>query len=263
MATASQMSAFPGHVIGTGSPDKTTVTAIQQRLNEVGCGPIEVDGVFGAQTEEGVQLFQARSADTRGNPLSVDGRVGPMTWAALFATEPETSVQAGSALQQKTLEFATSQVGVREQPPGSNRGPEVDKYLRSVGIDPATGSFAWCAAFVYFCFQQASAALGVANPAIRDGGVLDCWRLAGIKGVHRIAASETANSPSLVKPGMVFVISTGGGHGHTGLVKQVHGDVLTTIEGNTNTGGSREGVGVFERTGRTIPQINLGFLDYV
>ncbi|HEX7288246.1 MAG TPA: peptidoglycan-binding protein [Candidatus Angelobacter sp.] len=263
MASTGQSPVFPGHVIGTGSPDKASVTAIQKRLNQVGCGPIDEDGVFGAQTEEAVQLFQTRFPDSRGNPLTADGRVGPMTWAALFATAPASSIQPGTNLQQKVLDFASTQLQVREQPPGSNRGPEVDEYLRSVGIDPATGSFAWCAAFVYFCFQQASTGLGVKNPAIKDAGVLDSWRLAGIKGVHRIAASEAADTPSLVKPGMVFVIDSGGGHGHMGLIKQVDGDVLTTIEGNTNLGGSREGIGVFERVGRRISHINLGYLDYV
>jgi hypothetical protein len=81
--------------------------------------------------------------------------------------------------------------------------------------------------------------------------------------VNRIAASEADNTPGLVKPGMVFVIDSGGGHGHMGLIKQVDGDVLTTIEGNTNNDGSRDGIGVFERNGRTISHINLGFLNYV
>ena len=61
---------------------------------------------------------------------------------------------------------------------------------------------------------------------------------------------------------MVFVLSTGGGHGHVGFIESVQGVVLTTIEGNTNDGGSREGVGVFRRNGRRINGINQGFVDY-
>jgi hypothetical protein len=61
---------------------------------------------------------------------------------------------------------------------------------------------------------------------------------------------------------MVFVLSTGGGHGHGGFIESVQGVVLTTIEGNTNDGGSREGVGVFRRNGRRINGINQGFVDY-
>jgi hypothetical protein len=61
---------------------------------------------------------------------------------------------------------------------------------------------------------------------------------------------------------MVFVLRTGGDTGHMGLIEKVQGSLLTTIEGNTNLNGSREGIGVFRRSGRTITSINLGFLDY-
>ncbi len=53
-----------------------------------------------------------------------------------------------------------------------------------------------------------------------------------------------------------------GGHGHTGLVSKVIGNNLETIEGNTNDDGSREGVGVFRRTGRSIANINRGFIGF-
>lgn len=253
---------FPGQVVAAGSKDKTSVLAIQQRLNQAGCGPIAADGVFGPETADAVELFQARSVDQHGVPLVVDGRVGPMTWAALFGAAP-VDERAGTALQAAVLDVASSQIGVMEEPPGSNRGPKVDEYLRSVKIDPAAGSFPWCAAFVYWCFQQAANKLAVANPAIRSGGVLDCWNKAGSSGVQRISSIEAQNEPALVKPGMVFVLSAGAGNGHTGLVERVDGVVLTTIEGNTNTGGSREGIGVFRRTGRRLAGINRGFIDYV
>ena len=60
----------------------------------------------------------------------------------------------------------------------------------------------------------------------------------------------------------MFVVDTGGGHGHMGLVAEVLGGKLITIEGNTNDGGSREGVGVFRRESRKIAEINKGFVDY-
>jgi hypothetical protein len=263
MSSTSQAPAFPGQVIDTANSPAALVRAIQHRLNQLGCGPVGEDGVFGAQTEEAVQLFQARSINHAGTPLNVDGRVGPMTWAALFSTELAPVTQAGTALQQQVLQEASSQVGVNEVPLGSNRGPQVDQYLRSVGLDPAAGSFPWCAAFVYFCFQQAAAQLTVANPAIKDAGVLDCWNKAGQAAIHRIAASEAAHSPALVNPGMVFVLKTGAATGHMGLIEKIEGELLTTIEGNTNLGGSREGIGVFRRVGRSIQSINLGYLDYV
>src|SRR5882724_6970423 len=131
-ATIPRMPAFPGHVISTGSPDKNAVRSIQHRLNQLGCGPIGEDGSFGTKTGDAVQLFQARSADQFGTPLTVDGRVGPATWAALFATEIPATTQSETPLQQAAVEVASEQVGTMEVPLGSNRGPQVDVYLRSV-----------------------------------------------------------------------------------------------------------------------------------
>src|SRR5437868_1398594 len=73
---------FPGRVVRAGSLDAASVLAIQRRLDAVGCGPIDKDGVFGPQTTAAVQLFQARFADAEGQPLRIDGNVGPITWAA-------------------------------------------------------------------------------------------------------------------------------------------------------------------------------------
>ena len=260
---------FPGKTISAGSRDSAAVLAIQRRLNAVGCGHVAVgghlkeDGNFGPETLEAVDLFQARSVDQFGTPLKVDGRIGPMTWAALFAIEIQPLVaSSSSSLLAQTLVKAGQEVGIREEPPGSNRGPRVDQYLQSVGIDPNQGSFAWCAAFVYFCFDEACIGLSLTNPVVKTAGVMEHWIEAGARGIHRLSADECRDEPALVQPGMIFIITTGGGHGHTGLVEEIRGMALTTIEGNTNEGGSREGIGVFRRSTRRISDMNRGFIDY-
>jgi hypothetical protein len=259
----SQPLPFPGRVIKAGATDRETVLTIQRRLNAVGCGPIEEDGAFDPQTEDAVKLFQARFPDTEGLPLEIDGQVGPITWAALFGKQSVSVVnQVSDQLLAKVLEVAASQVGVMEEPLGSNRGPQVDQYLRAVGLNPAAGSFPWCAAFVYFCSQQAAQELGRPNPMIKTAGVLEHWSEAGTRRIPRVLPREASETPTLVKPGQIFLLSTGGSHGHMGLIAQVEGGKLTTIEGNTNDGGSREGVGVFRRESRRIGKINLGFIDY-
>jgi hypothetical protein len=253
---------YPGRVVKKGDPDSEVVEAIQGALNACGCGPIAENGDFDARTEAAVKLFQARFPDVEGAPLTVDGKVGSITWPALFGQGANPAPDGPSApLLIHMLANAKSQIGVMEKPPGSNRGPEVDEYVRRVGLDPA-GQFAWCAAFVYFCFDQAALSLSRGNPVIRTGGVLDHWAKAGTRGVPRILASKAVQNPALVRPGQIFVIDTGGGAGHTGLVVGVTAGKLVTIEGNTNDGGSREGVGVFQRASRKIAQINKGFIDY-
>ena len=205
-------------------------------------------------------MLQVRFEDARGQPLTADGRVGPMTWAALFgaATVPPVTDPA-TPLAAAVLAVAGKEVGVMEDPLGSNAGPRVNQYLESVGDQ---GGLPWCAAFVYWCFQEAAAQLQIPNPATRTAGAIDVWDEAGKRGIRRVSAADAAECHGLVQPGMVFVIATGGGHGHVGLVEKIDGVVLTTIEGNTNNGGSREGIGVFRRTSRRIASINRGFVAY-
>ena len=256
---------FPGVTISAGSDNKDAITAIQERLNKVGCGPLTVDGIFGAETFNAVEHFQARSVDSSGVPLKIDGRVGPSTWAVLFGdrTVPTVSRRSiDSPLLKKVLAVAASQIGVMEKPPGSNRGPEVDDYVSTTGLDPR-GGFAWCACFVYWCFVQAASSVGVANPCVKTAGVLDHWaKAAAVPSARRILPAEASDQPSLIVPGTLFLLRTSATEGHMGIIEQVRGNQLVTIEGNTNDTGSRNGIGVFRRTTRTIGQINLGFVLY-
>jgi hypothetical protein len=167
-----------------------------------------------------------------------------------------------AVLVARAVDVARTQIGVREAPPGSNRGPEVDLYLRTVGLDPSGGCFPWCAAFVYWCFAHAAAALGARNPVVRTAGVLDHWNRAGQLGVRRLRQAPVLSRPALVRPGMVFIIRTRAGLGHTGIVEAADLGALATIEGNTNEGGSREGIGVFRRHTRSVADVNVGFIDY-
>jgi cell wall-associated NlpC family hydrolase len=253
---------YPGRIIKVGDTDASIVKKIEQRLNAVGCGPIAEDGVFDkAETERAVKLFQTRFTDTQGNPLKNNGQIGPLTWGAMFGASsvPSTS-HAPTSLTKEAITFATTQIGVLEHPLGSNRGPEVDKYLAAVGLGP--NNF-WCVAFTYFCYQQAANKLGVPNPHIKTAGVLNHWNKAKNKsGALRITKNDAVNNPGLITPGSLFIIDNGGGFGHTGIVTGIVSGLLETIEGNTNPGGSSNGIGVFKRNARKINSINKGFIEY-
>lgn len=254
---------YPGRIIMLGERDKEIVRAVQQRLNESGCGPLQGLGDFGPKTEQSVKLFQARFTDTDGHPLIVDGEVGSLTWARLFGTKTVAVTNVATTdLLTEAIKVARTQIDVMEQPPGSNRGPDVDKYVQTVGLDPK-GKHAWCAAFVYWCFEQAATKLGRTNPVVKTAGVLAHWNKAASQPkAARITHKNAINNPALVKPGHIFIMDFGGGAGHTGIVVQVSAGKLTTIEGNSNPGGSREGVGVFLREQRKIASINKGFIEY-
>lgn len=260
---------YPNHLIRRNSTDKASVSLIQERLRALGYTErnskgkdvrLTVDGDYGLNTQNAIELFQFRHSDNHGRSLVVDGTVGPSTWGALFglATVSVAPAPSNKTLLGKVVEVAAAEVGVMEEPAGSNRGPQVNAYLKSVGLG---GGYAWCAAFVFWCYKEASNQLQKANPAIKTAGVLDMWNRARAAGFHTVGASAAAADPSLLKPGMIFAFSTGGGYGHTGLVTDVSGLQIETIEGNTDPGGSRNGIGVFRRR-RSISSINCGFIDY-
>jgi hypothetical protein len=247
---------YPNRVIKAGETNKAIVKAVQQRLNEVGVGPVEVIGVYGPKTTNAVKLFQATHRDQNGNPLEIDGKLGSLSWTALFGTDTVTVTEdVTGTLLTETLKIAQREVGVMEDPPGSNRGLKVNEYLASVGLGP--GQF-WCAAFLYWCFQKACTNLGRKNPVLKTGHCMTHWRDTAGK---KILATDAVNKPSLIKPGHIFIINTGGSHGHTGLIEKIEGGFIHTIEGNSNPEGSSNGIGVF-RNIRKISKINRGFIEY-
>ena len=127
----------------------------------------------------------------------------------------------------KVLEVAKSQIGVRELT-GNNDGVAVEKYLKSVGLGKG---YAWCMSLVYWCCKESYPI----NPLVRTGGVLREWNETTLRKVTKPVV------------GSIFIMDFGQGKGHTGFVTGINGTKITTIEGNTNVGGSRDGIGVFAR----------------
>ena len=255
---------YPGYFLRNGARDDDNVKLVQGQLkNRFKIDAGSIDGDYGEVTENAVSLFQARSTNLAGDPLEIDGIVGRDTWIALFGyTKPAAPpvTPAKSSLVQAVIAVASAEVGVREKPLGSNRGPKVDQYIKVCGLNPAEGSFPWCMCFVYWCFQTASAQLGIDNSCPRSAGVHVAWNAARASAkIKTVSASDAKKNPGLVTAGMIFFLDTGGGKGHAGIVISADNGVLRTIEGNTNDGGSREGIGVFSRSSRKISSITLGF----
>lgn len=160
-----------------------------------------------------------------------------------------------------------SYIGVRERT-NRNDGDEVERFLSHVGL---TKGAPWCAAFVSYCFYRAGY---VSAP--RTG-----WSPSFFRENARVwEQKEKSTQPNTYTPkvGDLFGIwyAKFGRIAHVGFVDvpnvpsyHKNGEKaprnalyaplewITTVEGNTNDDGSREGVGVFckRRSLRTIKYI--------
>jgi hypothetical protein len=239
---------YPGKALRRGDDRADLVKLVQDRLVQFG-DAIAIDGDFGPATESAVRLFQTR----RG--LEADGIVGPVSWGALFRTAPATVLAPGSALSGAAVRIAKLQIGVTESG-GPNCGPEVEKYLASVGLPKGNP---WCVAFCYWVFNEAAHKLGEPNPLVRTGSVLDHWERAPAK--VKISPEAAFEDLRILPPGTLFLIDHGNRRGHMGILTAAEAAGLRAVEGNTNRGGGREGDGVYARS-RDYRIVNLGFLNY-
>lgn len=142
-----------------------------------------------------------------------------------------------SPLAARVLEIAAGQLGVREDPPGSNRGPEVDVYLRAVGLNPSAGHYPWCAAFVGWCIEEAANELHLPLLFRRSAS---CQRLTELNYQLDLPGPQS---------GSVFVHLNPNHTGHAGFVTVAHPDgSFESIEGNTDAAGGRTGGQVMRHT---------------
>ena len=179
-----------------------------------------------------------------------DGTMDPLPPDTGVDDTPINTGGLTSNMAELAVQIALTQTHVREDPLGSNNGADIQKYCRSAGKSaPAL----WCMAFVYWCYSEAASRLGQPHPMI---GVPD-WAKIYVTGCYAWARDngKTVDTPAR---GDVFCVrggSEGRTHKHTGIVTEVDGGNVKTIEGNTNNDGSSNGIGVFART-RTASRLD-------
>jgi hypothetical protein len=128
------------------------VAALQRALEARGFPTGGVDGDFGANTERAVRAFQTQAA------LTVDGEVGPDTWAALGGTSEVERPEQGVLDQLAEVAQVEGARRLRWQ----NGNSVAEKYLqplrepmRRLGhLGDQIVFFNWCAAFVTWCCRE-------------------------------------------------------------------------------------------------------------
>lgn len=127
------------------------------------------------------------------------------------------------------LEIAKKEVGTREEG-GNNKGKRIKDYQSATWLNP--GPWPWCAAFVCWCYAQwVKDDKTLTNKRCRDASAFGWEKWAKANG-HEVLPEFT-----LAKAGDIMIFD----FSHIGFVIEDQiGEMVETIEGNTNGRGERE-----------------------
>ncbi|MGC3946351.1 MAG: peptidoglycan-binding domain-containing protein [Chryseolinea sp.] len=215
-------------------------------INNPGAGTaVSIDGDFGSATEKAVVNFQIAKGSSQ------TGKVTQEVFSALCQPMQqafETPI-SGTGLRELIVnaalhhtKFRPFELSINGQ---SNMGPWVRGYMDN---NEGTSWF-WCMGFVQAVVDQAASLLGKNFKTLMPL-TYSCDSV-GTTGLQKRLLTRFAavrNDPSIVKPGDIFLLQKSPNDWvHTGIITAVMGDVFETVEGNTNTGGSTNGVAVLRR----------------
>lgn len=136
----------------------------------------------------------------------------------------------------KILDIARGEIGTKEYPPNSNRVKYNTAYY---GREVSGGNYAWCAAFVWWCFREAGAS------ELFYGGKKTAY-------CPTLLAYHTGKNQGVkdgYRPGDVIFFNFSGkkNAAHVGICESWDGTYITTVDGNTGTGNEANGGTVMRR----------------
>jgi len=212
------------------------VKKAQEWLTLAGLG-LKIDGVFGEATAAAVREFQQSSS------LQRTGVVDQSVFTALTGpiARAITPITPSSSLGADVCRVAAQHIAEKPREiGGENRGPWVRLYLNG---EEGT-EWPWCAGFASYVVAQASGQRPV--PFAASPSCDELAKNAKAAGLFRSGDNLDIGS---ITPGSLFLVRRQAAPGwhHTGIVVSATPDALTTIEGNTNDNGSREGYEAIRR----------------
>lgn len=187
--------------------------------------------------------------------LATDGIDGPNTWKAIVnnlivkassKTKEPTKTLKGD-LSQKMTALAKNEIGV-EEVNGTNCGPRVNEYKSATWLD-STKPWPWCAAFICWLFKESMKGGSYTFERPQTAGAWDFENWAK-KQNSSIVLKKPHRSDIQAGDIVIFTFS------HIGIATSSPdtNGIVSTIEGNTDGSGSREGGAVLAKK-RKISQI--------
>jgi hypothetical protein len=143
-------------------------------------------------------------------------------------------------LREKLIELARKEIGVSEVN-GTNCGPRVDQYKSATWLDPKKG-WPWCAAFICWLIRE-----GLEETGIKESKTFKRPRTAGAWDFENWSLEQGD-----IQAGDIVIFK----FSHIGLAESApdKNGMVTTLEGNTDGAGSREGGSVLRKK-RSVDQI--------
>src|SRR3954466_9282539 len=173
---------------------------------------------------------------TTGAPPTALGATVPA--AALGATAPTAPTGAGQAV----LNAVRGEIGVKEQPPGSNDSPRIAQFRQATA---GSGVGPWCAYFASWAARQAGVPLGEHGQGFGRVDDVYAWAQRSGKAIPNGAGVKP-------QPGDLIVWDE-----HIGVVESVDADgSIHTIEGNSSDQVSRRTYG--SDGGNAVGYVRLG-----
>jgi len=229
---------------------------LQDSLNSIGNYGLTITGTFDSSTESVVKAFQ------KNNGLTSDGIVGQMTRNAIIskltvASKPSESKP--SSITEAILETAQSFVGQKEI--SGNMGfkqPFFLKLMESIGWKK---SWAWCSMFCKLVYTEASKKVGLDPKLITKyiSPSVQQTRANFLKAGYPLITNWKQAKPGAY---ISWVSASDKTKGHTGILVEFieNGQKMITIEGNTNSEGSREGDSVAKKTRQAVVGSGKGLI---
>jgi hypothetical protein len=178
---------------------------------------------FSVQSTSGVAVTPFATVLDRAGSSRPRGGSGSLLFQAPAGTQRGDSIGGGQIdattgdARLRMLATAAQEIGVAEEPSGSNDGRRIGAYRKA---DGSVAGMPWCATFVSWAAREAGAPIGENGQGFASVEQIDAW---GRRTGRFVPPTATP------RPGDIVLY----GGRHVGIVESVGpGERLTTVEGN-------------------------------